>query len=635
MKTRTQSSILLLVFSWILLLRSAVVLSDSILGVAPQDEAYYGGLYSSGKIQCRDGSKSFTKAQLNDDFCDCSDATDEPGTSACPAGRFYCRNSGHSPLVIFSSRVNDGICDCCDGSDEYDGKVKCKNTCWEAGKVARDRLRKKITAFREGLTVRKHEVEQAKLSAAKEEEELSRLKNEENILKGLVQQLKERKEQIEKAEEKERIQKENEEKKKREAEEAKLKEQKAEEKVEEQKTEEKVEEQEAVGSKSDDEARVHDHSLSSQDLNKAPADIEAAVAHHNDDNDASHDNMEEEHVEDNEELSKVAHEHDPEESSDAAHECDHSPVPGSKEDDASEDTDSLSREELGRVIGSRWTGKKTEEHEEDESTSKHYYEDDDDLDDDDASDNAHDEEYNGYDTETEEDHHKYEDDDHMHDVPDDDSHDSHKYGSDDEIDMSDFESTSNPSWLVKIQQTVRKFIEAVNPFQTPVDTSESENVRKEYDDASGKLSKMQSRITSLTKKLGHDFGLEKEFYSLYGHCFEIKENKYVYKVCPYKEAIQEEGHSTTRLGQWDKFDESHRVMFFSNGDKCWNGPQRSLTVRLRCGSKVELADIDEPSRCEYSALLTTPALCQEGRLKELEDKLEAVNKDQPHGHDEL
>ncbi|KAI7752246.1 hypothetical protein M8C21_023167 [Ambrosia artemisiifolia] len=87
--------------------------------------------------------------------------------------------------------------------------------------------------------------------------------------------------------------------------------------------------------------------------------------------------------------------------------------------------------------------------------------------------------------------------------------------------------------------------------------------------------------------------------------------------------------------QWEKFDESHRVMLFTNGDKCWNGPQRSLTVRLRCGSKVELADIDEPSRCEYSALLTTPALCQEGRLKELEDKLEAVNKDQPQGHDEL
>ncbi|KAK1411059.1 hypothetical protein QVD17_37603 [Tagetes erecta] len=616
-----------------LVFRSAVVLSENILGVAPEDEAYYKGLFTSGTIKCKDGSKTFTKAQLNDDFCDCSDGTDEPGTSACPAGKFYCRNTGHNPVSIFSSRVNDGICDCCDGSDENDGKIKCKNTCWEAGKVARDRLRKKITTFRDGVKIRKHEVEQAKLSAAKDEEELSRLKNEENILKGLVQQLKERKEQIEKAEEKERVQKEKEEKQKKEAEEAKLKEQKGEEKVnvEEQKGEEKVNvvEQEAVGSKSDDEAGAHDHSPSGQDLNKAPADVEVGVAHNDEDGDkdASLDNIEEEHAEENEEPSKVAQEYNPDESSNAAHEYDHSHVPESKEEDGSEDANSLSREELGREIGSRWTGKKNEEQNEDAGTARHNYDDDDDddnYDDDDTSDNAHDEEYSGYDTETEEDRQKYEDDDHMNGVGDDDSSDSHKYESDGESDMSDMESTSNPSWLEKIQQTVRKFLEAVNPFQTPVDTSESENVRKEYDDASGKLSKMQTRISSLTKKLGHDFGPEMEFYSLYGQCLEIKENKYVYKVCPFKEATQMEGHSTTRLGQWDKFDESYKVMLFTNGDKCWNGPHRSLTVRLRCGSKVELADIDEPSRCEYSALLTTPALCQEGRLKELEDKLEST-----------
>lgn len=80
--------------------------------------------------------------------------------------------------------------DCCDGSDEYSGKIKCKNTCWEAGKVARQRLTKKIATFQEGLTIRKHDVEQAKISVAKDEAELSRLKEEENILKGLVQQLK-------------------------------------------------------------------------------------------------------------------------------------------------------------------------------------------------------------------------------------------------------------------------------------------------------------------------------------------------------------------------------------------------------------------------------------------------------------
>lgn len=30
--------------------------------------------------------------------------------------------------------------------------------------------------------------------------------------------------------------------------------------------------------------------------------------------------------------------------------------------------------------------------------------------------------------------------------------------------------------------------------------------------------------------------------------------------------------------RWDKFEDSYRVMVFSNGDKCWNGPDRSLKV---------------------------------------------------------
>lgn len=42
------------------------------------DEAYYRG----GVIKCRDGSGKFTRDQLNDDFCDCPDGTDEPGTAS-------------------------------------------------------------------------------------------------------------------------------------------------------------------------------------------------------------------------------------------------------------------------------------------------------------------------------------------------------------------------------------------------------------------------------------------------------------------------------------------------------------------------------------------------------------------------
>lgn len=62
--------------------------------------------------------------------------------------------------------------------------------CWEAGKVARDKLKKRIAIFQEGVIIRKKEIEQAKLAILKEEAELAKLTKEEKILKDIVEQLK-------------------------------------------------------------------------------------------------------------------------------------------------------------------------------------------------------------------------------------------------------------------------------------------------------------------------------------------------------------------------------------------------------------------------------------------------------------
>ncbi|KAK6777187.1 hypothetical protein RDI58_023904 [Solanum bulbocastanum] len=126
--TLTQQTSLLLLLSFFFFHVSNSS-TDLPIGIHPLDEKYY----ASDVIKCKDGSNSFTIDRLNDDFCDCIDGTDEPGTAACPSGKFYCRNVGSTPKFLFSSRVNDDICDCCDGSDEYDSNVNCPNTCVMGG----------------------------------------------------------------------------------------------------------------------------------------------------------------------------------------------------------------------------------------------------------------------------------------------------------------------------------------------------------------------------------------------------------------------------------------------------------------------------------------------------------------------
>lgn len=92
---------------------------SGVRGVAPHEAKHY----APGKtFKCLYGAGVIGYEQVNDDYCDCDDGSDEPGTNACPNGRFYCgQHNRHSPETVLSMRVNDGICDCCDGSDEWKG----------------------------------------------------------------------------------------------------------------------------------------------------------------------------------------------------------------------------------------------------------------------------------------------------------------------------------------------------------------------------------------------------------------------------------------------------------------------------------------------------------------------------------
>lgn len=152
-------------------------------------------LYAPGDtFTCLDGRFSINYTQVNDDYCDCSDGSDEPGTSACPNGRFHCENIGHKPSIIPSSRVNDGICDCCDASDEYASKSECVNNCDELGHEDRQRQKLMADLQKRGSLVR---FEMSKKGKEIKEEQSARL----NALQQSIEQaeaLKDEREQIKK-----------------------------------------------------------------------------------------------------------------------------------------------------------------------------------------------------------------------------------------------------------------------------------------------------------------------------------------------------------------------------------------------------------------------------------------------------
>ncbi|KAJ8416434.1 hypothetical protein AAFF_G00357220 [Aldrovandia affinis] len=145
---KMQHHIIIVVILW----STALVDSRKIRGISLAYRRFY---KEKKSFLCIDGSKLIPFERVNDDYCDCLDGSDEPGTAACTNGRFYCINHGFRPHYIQSSRVNDGICDCCDASDEYNSRMRCLNTCRDLGQRERAEVEDQIRAVNEGLHLKR------------------------------------------------------------------------------------------------------------------------------------------------------------------------------------------------------------------------------------------------------------------------------------------------------------------------------------------------------------------------------------------------------------------------------------------------------------------------------------------------
>ncbi|XP_012585057.1 PREDICTED: glucosidase 2 subunit beta isoform X2 [Condylura cristata] len=457
----------------------------------------------SKPFTCLDGSATIPFDQVNDDYCDCKDGSDEPGTAACPNGSFHCTNTGYKPLYIPSRWVNDGVCDCCDGTDEYNSGIICENTCKEKGRKERETLQQMAEVTREGFRLKKILIEDWKKAREEKQKKLIELQTSKKSLEDQVEMLRLVKEEAEKPEKEAKDQ------------------------------HQKLWEEQQAASKAQREQELAASAFQELDDDMDGAVTVAELQTHSE-LDTDGDGV----------LSEGEAQVLPTDV----------PVPS--------DPHLMKPKEEQPLVASPTAEEEEEEEETDEEEE------------------------------------------------DEEEEDSQVQGE---------QSKETPPPLVPPQPASPTEEDKMPPYdeQTQAFIDAAQEARDKFEEAERSLKDVDESIRNLEQEISFDFGPNGEFAYLYSQCYELTTNEYIYRLCPFKLVSQKPklGGSPTNLGTWgswagpehDKFS----TMKYEQGTGCWQGPNRSTTVRLLCGKETVVTSTTEPSRCEYLMELTTPAACPE------------------------
>jgi hypothetical protein len=162
-------------------------------------------------------------------------------------------------------------------------------------------------------------------------------------------------------------------------------------------------------------------------------------------------------------------------------------------------------------------------------------------------------------------------------------------------------------------------------FQPLLDMKEGRTLTDKSEEELTKLEERQSSLEDDLKELEDEiggrgesrFGANGELHSMKDSCYSIEAGKYVYEVCMFGKASQKEkgqGGSTS-LGNWSGMEVNNetgeRIFKWENGLRCWNGPNRSVTVIVKCGAEDKLISADEPQTCAYELEMESHIACDE------------------------
>ncbi|KAL6594884.1 hypothetical protein LY90DRAFT_504039 [Neocallimastix californiae] len=503
---------------------SCAIKVDKLLGV-PDEKLKFYKPQEGDVFKCLDGSKVIPYSAVNDDYCDCPDGSDEPGTSACPNTTFYCKNEGYIPSVIPSSRVNDGICDpeCCDGSDENSGIIKCPNICEQIAYEQNKEEIEKKRILKDGLAKKEKLLSEASEIVKKENSKKDKLESEIEILNSKLKRLEDIYENGLNH------------------------------------ISDLIEDVQNILNEDNSENRLADIIMSLKSIQEEIHSLhnEVEVAQPDDlveDSDKSND--EDEDNSDDEADAKVENSHF---KLDLSVNLDH--LKQALELTPCEDGSRNVIFCIGSGIKSLVIGMKNNV-----------------------------------------------------------VNDSKNLAG-----WEGWPRLRNPLNLTvkNIMNKIKNLKKSTVQNNNEVDSRDAEfginfdelkndylGVKSLVKSTKNEYDKKEKELKKIKEKTDIDFGPQNVYRTFYNKCYDVEASGYIYTLCLFNDAKQKpkDGNSSTSLGKWSGFD-SPTVMKFTNGEKCWNGPQRSAKVILKCSDKNELTSVTEPNKCEYEMIFYTPAAC--------------------------
>ncbi|KAF9135088.1 hypothetical protein BGW39_004720 [Mortierella sp. 14UC] len=556
-------------------------------GVAPSRAKVYTP-DTKGQWTCLDGSETIPFSAVNDDYCDCADGSDEPGTSACGTGYFYCANIGHTPAYIKTSRLNDNVCDpeCCDGSDEFDGH--CPNICEQVGAASRKEREKLERIHKEGNKIRKDYVAFGQSSKKRLREQLDKLQAASEQVK---QTAAETKAELDAAN-------------------AKLKEY-----LESTKLEREAARLLQLSPLIEQQNRRLSHASKIKTLFQETLD-ELKEKHNKNYHDLAVKSTIAGYDEYLEDLKKKQEEEDKEASE-------------GKEEEKRKEEGRSALERMHTAQDATYETKKDiglmfqliKEMKENYNTE---YNDEAVL----KAIKALDDFAPTWEDSTNE----FVGEDPI-EIPDEDIGDKN-------AEAKPAEKEVLGGLYSRLQKGASSIGLGFLFKESKASKSEVEIAQDAYNKASEEERKSLDEIQKLEKKVQTDYGPDEAFAKLVDQCMEFKDHEYTYSVCMFGDAKQK-SHSDTSLGTFSSWEgDKYDTQLYTGGARCWNGPERSVKVMMTCGKENKILAVSEPSKCEYLYKMETPAVCNdlseaEGNKSDLREAVYPGSNLRQKKHDEL